>query len=294
MSATNPDFAAGMARFRQPGTEDPMRPGRPLPSAETAAVLEAQTSPTGQVAKAHPDTPAGYQPDAAMTALAENAIGPRAKPPDIQDTLARLRREDQAAVARAAAAGRPIPDPQSAERAFRLYLEENWNRTAGDIQGGPNLARGAKFRNTVAGDPYERANIHAWVRGITGSDTVAQGFNTFLDNLRRTGLTPGMGSPTASRSLAFREARESGLLNTLADVPAVVAGKLPLKQRLENRAFAKTYSRLAELTTNPDAVRDLQRLALMNPDSPRAKALTRSIYQMAFPTLQESEDNPVQ
>lgn len=247
LSATDKNYAAGMNVYRN--------------SPQTQAVNEAQQSGVGQIAGAYQG-----KPDAARGLFGKWIMEPdNARPATVKADIARLNKQD----------------PEAAKAALRLFVENHADEAFKRLQGGPNVNAGTKFTQGVAGTPNQRANLMAAVEGVTGNQTTATGFGKLIDILERTGVTPGIGSPTAGRGMTAVEAASGGILGTALESANLMRGG-PINPALKwtrDMYLRKTYGDLAALTTDPKGVQKLHELALLNPESAKARALAQSLVQ---------------
>lgn len=199
-------------------------------------------------------------PSAVPRVTATVADANTARPETIRELYTNLNRQDR----------------QAFPGIVQTHIENQLNTALGDIRSGANPTAGAKFRQAIAGTPQERANFDEMMRGVARAqgvnpDAVVRGANNLLDVLDRTGRTPGIGSPTATRGEVNREMGKTLLGDTLSTIS--LTPTKPLARRLDDWIQRSRYADVAKALTAPDSVQKLVQLAKYQPNS-----LTASFY----------------
>jgi len=154
--------------------------------------------------------------------------------------------------------------PRVANDLVRSYLEQSFNKTAKDLQTGPNQAGGAKFRTAVVGDAQQAANLEAAVTALPNGAQRWQGFNRLLEVLEATGTRQGIGSRTAY-NMEINQARGAGgLVRDAAKIAGNPTKVLqPLMERYEKYKLGRNLDELARIMTDPRAGNLLRSIARM-------------------------------
>lgn len=257
LETTNPTYQAFREIYKgQPGA----------PSPYTTAVEQAQASPAARIAKAqtNPET------EGALGAFGSWLRGGEKVPiPDatvVKSEIARLAKHD----------------PEAARNALRALLQRDADAAFRITNEGVAPAdRGVAFVKQVAGTEDTRKALLAAVEGVTGNQTTAKGFDRLLEIVQRTGVTPGLGSPTATRGAMMNEAGQGGAVNLALEGANLARGSWLGTLRDMNERFraSGSWGQIADLVVQPDSVAKLRQLALMNPASEKAKALAGTILQ---------------
>lgn len=156
----------------------------------------------------------------------------------------------------------------------RTYLDNAFNAAAEKLRSGPNPTVGAKFTQEVAGSPEKLANLEQILRGVAEAhgqppNALVPGFRTALEVMERTGVIPGLGSPTASRGVTNAEASRS-----LAQLPNPAAY---IRDRWSDMVSRGAYGDLAAALTAPESVQALRELAMLRPNARRAQTLVATM-----------------
>lgn len=171
-------------------------------------------------------------------------------------------------------------DKEAFPNMTRAYLEERLNTSLKDLQGRRNPAAGANFRNAVEGTPKDKANLKTMIEKTAETQgqnpkQVYAGFRTLLDVLDATGRVPGMGSQTQSRMENAAMARQnpvSGAVEAVSTTPTHRIAKW-----MDDLVYKKTYSKLAEVFTSPESVKEMKKLAELKPTSPEAQQIVATM-----------------
>jgi hypothetical protein len=256
LETTNPTYQAFREVYKGSGGQ---------PSRYSVAVDEAAASPAARIAQSQ-NNPALESATTAFGNWLRGSSGNVPSPATVKAEIVRLAKQD----------------PEAARNALRSILQ----RDADDAfritkEGVAPADSGVGFVKRVGGTKAERDALIAAVEGVTGNATTATGFDKLLTILQRTGVTPGIGSPTATRTEAMREAGQGGLTNFALQGANLSRGSaVGWMQNLNERTLAsKAWGDIADLLTQPDSVAKIRQLALMNPKSAKAEALAASILQ---------------
>lgn len=173
--------------------------------------------------------------------------------------------------------------PRVARDLVRSYVEGVFNRTAKDLQSGPNQAGGAKFRAALVGDAQQAANLESAVTALPNGAERWQGFNRLLEVLEATGTRQGVGSRTAYNEQLLKSAGQGGLVSD-----AVKTGANPFKagqkliDRYERWKLGRDLDGLARIMTDPGSANMLRGISRMPANSGQAQAVAlRLVTQVA-------------
>ena len=160
----------------------------------------------------------------------------------------------------------------------RIHMENAFNQASKDVQAGANRMSAPNFRNSIAGTQQQRDNLKAILEeiaksnGQSGSGAVA-GFGNMLDTFERMGKVPNIGSPTASRSEAFSEARNGGLTNNVLDMTRLTDPLHVLRNWWQDTVQRENFAELARVFTDPNSVELMRKMAITGPNTARTRAL---------------------
>lgn len=170
-------------------------------------------------------------------------------------------------------------DPTAARDAIRLMVQKAGDDAFATMGSGGPVNVGVKTAQGIAPTPQSRANMVAAIEAATGNKTTAAGMDRLLTILERTGVTPGVGSPTATRAAALTEAGRGGAVGPTVDALNVMRGSvLPrIKDWNEQMRAGKAWADLGRILTDPDSVAKVRKLALMDPASDKARILASEI-----------------
>ena len=213
--------------------------------AQNTQIQPMKAGPVGQIAEGKVD---------AQTLMPNKPVS--LYPADIKRTVDLLRRKNPSAV----------PDWT------RQQLEGIFNETAQNLQNGPNQFGGAKFASTIQGNKQQKANLQALIQESAGMQAY-QGFERVLDNLEAQGTRQGAGSATSFNNQFQKELSEGGPLAAakLVFKPSEVATKY------EQYQLGKNANKLADMLTNPDAIKQLEALARTKPNTAKERLLVNSM-----------------
>jgi hypothetical protein len=185
-------------------------------------------------------------------------------------------------------------DKKAFPNVARAYLEGELNKSLKDLQGRRNPMAGANFRNLVEGTPQQAKNLRAIIQKTAeaqGQDgaKVYTGFGKLLDVLDATGRIPGMGSQTQSRMENAATARAntaSGAIEAISTSPTKRIGKW-----IDDMVYRGTYSKLAEVFTSPDSIKQMQKLANLKPTSTEARNIVSTMLTSAAQSTNSNKDD---
>lgn len=157
-------------------------------------------------------------------------------------------------------------EPMAARQLVRTHLTREFNEAAKN----PNTS-GAKFANSIAGNPQQRENLLAAIEALPTGERVRPGFETLLDVLFATGERQGIGSQTAFNQEIIKEL-SGGVPAQGLHIPRAALNWL---QRV---AIGRNTGELARLLTDPRASGDFMALAT----APRgSRAFIRALSNLA-------------
>jgi hypothetical protein len=160
-------------------------------------------------------------------------------------------------------------DPTAARDFVRLFLESSFDKAVGGATKAPGFA-GARFRDTIMGNPEQAANLEAAVKALPNGNAAWQGFQKLMDVFEAQGKRYAPGSPTEFNRLMTGEL-QGGAVRAVTKPLGAIQGIA------EQFMYGRNTGKLAEALTNPDILRDLSKLRMMNPTSGKAIALANSI-----------------
>lgn len=154
--------------------------------------------------------------------------------------------------------------PRVASDLVRAHIEEAFNRSAKDLQSGPNQAGGAKFRAQLVGNPQQAANLEAAVTALPNGNERWHGFNRLLDVMEATGTRQNVGSRTAYNAEINKAQAAGGLARDAAKVGTNPMRALqPLVDRYDQWKLGRNLNDLATILTDPRAAGQLRAIARM-------------------------------
>lgn len=175
---------------------------------------------------------------------------------------------------------------------MRHALENEFNSASRQLQSGANPAMGVKFGNAVYGTDKQRALMQSYWNQLDPTGAAGRGLETLFKVTERTGRTPGMGSPTATR-LQLGESLGGGPAATAAQLGAgamMAATGLPAGQlaggylvsnsilgQIRRAYLSLGAAKVARILTDPDSVGKLRALARKDPASPAAATAVLSM-----------------
>lgn len=155
-------------------------------------------------------------------------------------------------------------NPRVASDLVRAHVEEAFNRSAKDLQSGPNQAGGAKFRAQLVGNPQQAANMEAAMTALPNGQQRWDGFNRLLEVLEATGTRQNVGSRTAYNAEINKAQAAGGLARDATKIGANPARLLqPLADRYDQWKLGRNLDQLARIMTDPAAAGQLRAIARM-------------------------------
>lgn len=257
LETTNPNYQAFREIYK--GTAG-------APSPYSVAVEQAQASPAARIAAAQSD-PATEGALGAFGAWLKGGTNvPVPDPAVVKSEIARLAKQN----------------PQAARDAVRALIQRHADAAFSITKEGVRPPdSGVGFVKNLAGTEDTRKAIIAAIEGVTGNQSTAKGFDRLLEIIQRTGVTPGLGSPTQGRAALVTEAGQGGAINLgLEGLNLTRGGWLStLHNANERLRAAGAFGQIADLFTQPDSVAKIRQLALMNPASNAAQLKAALILQ---------------
>jgi hypothetical protein len=164
--------------------------------------------------------------------------------------------------------------PRVASDLVRAHVEEAFNRSAKDLQTGPNQAGGAKFRAQLVGNPQQAANLEAAVTALPNGQQRWDGFNRFLEVLEATGTRQNVGSRTAYNAEINKAQAMGGVTRDVAKVGLNPMKALqPIVDRYDQWKLGRNLNQLARILTDPAAAGQLRAIARMPQGSNAATSM---------------------
>lgn len=163
-------------------------------------------------------------------------------------------------------------DPTAARDMARQFIESEFNRITRDLVQGQNGFGAAKFRAYLEGNPQQAENLRAAIETLPNGAGSWQGFKRLLETFEAQGHAPVAGSQTT-----FNQA----ITDELKGGKLAVKPLSKMQEVWDNFRFGKNTAQIAELLTDPDAVRRIRQLAVVKPNSNKARAL--AVEAIAIP-----------
>lgn len=221
----------------------------------------------------------GQIANAGDTRAALDALLPSKPLPGLADTT---RQTTAALVAR---------DAPLTAQAIRLRLEDAFEQSAKDLQGGANAKGGANFRKAVYGGEALRENLQAAVRELPNGAEIGRGLNELMQTLEATGRRQAIGSKTAFNKEAVDAMSGGSAAGELAAgvaKPGQIAGFV--KDRYRQWVLGQNMEELARFLTSPA---NRERLAELARDPQNASVRAQLQLALASSIVQrESDNNP--
>jgi hypothetical protein len=168
-------------------------------------------------------------------------------------------------------------DPQSARDMTRHFLQTQFDEITQNLVGGQNQFGGAKFAAQVAGNTKQAANLKAAVEALPEGDEVWKGFRRFLDIMEAQGKRQPMGSATEFNRQITDQLSRGGAIGEVATMGAspskLMAAASDWWQQVK---YGQNTKALADILTDPVGIEKMKLLAMMGPDSPRARTIALS------------------
>lgn len=147
-------------------------------------------------------------------------------------------------------------NPWAARQLVRIHAETLFNEAAQANIPGPNAMGGAKYAAQLTGNSQQAQNLASAVRALPNGDTLADGFDRFLDVLRATGRRQNVGSRTAYNAEELRDMGLGG--KAMAAIKLAGGGfvRLPgkVEQTMERWRLGRNLNQIGRMFSDPDAV----------------------------------------
>lgn len=167
--------------------------------------------------------------------------------------------------------------PDSARALVSQRIRQVFNEATQTNAGGPNQWGGAKFNATIRGNSQQAENLRAVVDALHGPGAY-DGFARTLDVFEAMGRRQPAGSQTEFNRQITEELKRGGILGeatSLAASPASLASKA--RDIYEGWRYGRNTDQLAAFLTRPDAATHFARIARLEPNSPRARAIAAAL-----------------
>lgn len=165
-------------------------------------------------------------------------------------------------------------DAQGTAELVRTRLEDQFTRSAKDVQGGANQMGGAQFRKDVYGTAPLRENLNAALSGLPNGQQLTDGFESLMTSLEATGKRDAAGSLTAFNQEALKTlSGGSAAADTVAGAlqPTKIFGFA--QDRIKQWQLGRNMRELAAFITDPANQQRLIELAGMRSGAPERAAL---------------------
>lgn len=167
----------------------------------------------------------------------------------------------------------------AARNLVRAHLEMEFNASAGRLARTDGSTVGAGFWKAVAGDPQQRMNLEAAVRGLPNGDNIWPGVERFLTILEAQSHRQAIGSQTAFNQEGQQALRRGNFISETGATVATGGFNLPRRMRegIENWRMGRNVEELARLLTDPTAGREFARLAQARSGSNQVGSIIRLV-----------------
>ena len=145
------------------------------------------------------------------------------------------------------------------------WLQKNLTRAARELQTGEAVNVAGKFRQAVIGTNVQKAAM----REAIGPQSISQ-FNQVMDALKKVASTPLGGSDTAFNQLVTQKLDQS----TFTVLRSVLQPGKTLVGAQQQRFMKRLSIAIADGLTNPDKLRELNRLFALKPSTEKAVLIT--------------------
>jgi hypothetical protein len=171
--------------------------------------------------------------------------------------------------------------PEAANTLVRTHIADTFNRSAQNLQGGPNPYGPAQFAADLRGNPAQAQNLEAGLRALPNGDMKATAVNRLLDVFEATGRRPRPGSNTASDTQAMKEAAKTW--------GALGKPMTALKEKFEKLSMAGHYDAIARVLTDPGSEGLLRHLATAPVGSAQAVHASLRLLSLAQASARTGE-----
>jgi len=156
----------------------------------------------------------------------------------------------------------------------RSYVKASANKTLVDKKGGESLASGFDLWKTLAGTDDAAANFNTALKGVAEAqganpNNLVLGFQKFNEVLKRTARLANVDNPSSPP-------KEGLLLRDIAQIGSFM-WHVKFAAKFERAIQSKTIEDLANIFVRPDSVKQLEKLAKINPGSEEAQRIVRNI-----------------
>ena len=168
-------------------------------------------------------------------------------------------------------------DPQSARDMTRHFLQTQFDEITQNLVGGQNQFGGAKFAAQVAGNTKQAANLRAAVEALPEGGEVWKGFRRFLDIMEAQGKRQPMGSATEFNKQITEQLSRGGMVGEAASAAASPSKLMSAAgDWWQQVKYGQNTKALAEILTDPLSIEKMKILAMLGPDTPRARTIALS------------------
>lgn len=160
---------------------------------------------------------------------------------------------------------------------IRSRLEDQFNRSGKDIQGGANQYSGANFRRDVYGSQALRENVAAALGALPRGGDIARGFDELMTVFEATGRRERAGSLTAMNTDARRNMERGSMLGEmLAGVTRPAEALSFIRERYRAWTLGRNTESLARFLADPANQDRLVALAQVRGDGTGARILLQA------------------
>lgn len=165
-------------------------------------------------------------------------------------------------------------DPNAFPSIVRTYIKSAANKKLVDKKGGESLASGFDLWKMLAGTDDAAANLNTALKGVAEAqganpNNLVLGFQKFNEVLKRTARLAGVDNPSSPP-------KEGLLLRDVAQIGSFM-WHVKFAAKFERAIQSKTIEDLANIFVRPDSVKQLEKLAKINPASEEAQRIVRNI-----------------
>ena len=165
-------------------------------------------------------------------------------------------------------------DPSAFPNIVRTYVKSAANKKLVDKKGGESLASGFDLWKMLAGTDDAAANLNTALKGVAEAqganpNNLVLGFQKFNDVLKRTARLANVDNPSSPP-------KEGLLLRDVAQIGSFM-WHVKFAAKFERFTQNKTIEDLANIFVKPDSVKQLEKLAKINPASEEAQRIVRNI-----------------
>lgn len=170
-----------------------------------------------------------------------------------------------------------VKDKTAAQDLTRQFLQTQFDEVTQNLVSGGNTFGGAKFAAAITGNSKQAENIKAAIEA-TGGKQAVRGFTNFIEIMEAQGKRQASGSMTEFNKQITEELSRGGAIGQAVSTGASPGTWLTgAKDWYERVKYSGNAKELADIFVDPQTVRRMYQLAMMNPGSERAKALATVI-----------------